>query len=189
MKVSREQAAKNRAHVVEIAGAEFRTHGLDGIGIADLMKAAGLTHGGFYANFASKEDLAVEAVGKALADTTERLGAVTAGADYPLAAAVDAYLSPGHRDDLAQGCVLGALATDAARGSDKLKTAFEAGVEGYLDLLAPMLPGRTEAERRKAAMATLATLMGGLILSRAVASPRLSQDLLAAAAERAKKSA
>jgi len=187
MKVSREQAAKNRAHVVEVAGEQFREHGFDGIGIADVMKAAGLTHGGFYANFASKEDLAAEAAAKALAETTERLRQA-AGSKCDPNCLVDAYLSPAHRDGVGQGCALSALATDAARGGDKLKAVFENGVEGYLDLLTPMMAGATDAERRKAAMAALATLLGGLILSRSVQSPDLSADLLAASAEAIKKS-
>lgn len=187
MKVSREQAIKNRAHVVEVAGEQFRTHGFDGIGIADLMKAAGLTHGGFYANFASKDDLAAEAAGAALTQTTQRLQDETAGAANRLDAVVDLYLSAAHRDGVAQGCVLAALAADAARGSYKLHETFESGVENYLTLLTPLMPGATDADRREAAMGTLATLVGALILSRTVASPALSSELLTAAAASARK--
>lgn len=181
MKVSREQASKNRAHVVDVAGEQFRAHGFDGIGVADLMKAAGLTHGGFYANFGSKDDLAAEAATHALAETTDRLKTRVADAVRPLDALVDVYLSPDHRDGLAQGCVLAALASDAARGSQKLKDSFEGGVAGYLDLLTPMMSGATEKERRDQAMGTLSTLIGGLILSRTVATPELSEAVLAAA--------
>jgi len=187
MKVSREQAIKNRAHVVEVAGEQFRTHGFDGIGIADLMKAAGLTHGGFYANFASKDDLAAEATQAALAETTQRLQTETAGAANRLDAIVNLYLSEAHRDGVGQGCVLAALAADAARGTGKLRDAFESGVENYLGLLTPLMPGATEADRRKAAMSTLATLVGSLILSRTVASPALSADLLSAAGASVRK--
>jgi TetR/AcrR family transcriptional repressor of nem operon len=189
MKVSREQAAKNRAHVVDVAGAQFRQHGFDGIGIADLMKAAGLTHGGFYANFASKEDLAAEAAAKVLGDTAERFRVDTAGAECPLDAVIDTYVSPAHRDSVADGCMLSALAADAARGGDTLKQAFEDGIEKYLAVLTPMMSAPTEAERRKLAMATYAMALGGLIMSRAVLSPTLSDELLAAVAAQAKKSA
>jgi TetR/AcrR family transcriptional regulator, transcriptional repressor for nem operon len=187
MKVSREQARKNRAHVVEVASTQFRQHGFDGIGIADLMKAAGLTHGGFYANFASKDDLAAEAAAHALAETTARLDEATAAAPDRLGAIVDLYLSEQHRDGLGGGCVLASLAPDAARGSEKLRQTFEAGVESHLDLLTPLMTGTTEAERREAAMATLATLVGALVLSRTVASPELSRTLLSAAAAELKK--
>ncbi|MET3927763.1 TetR/AcrR family transcriptional regulator [Devosia sp. 2618] len=186
MKVSREQASKNRAHVVDVAGEQFRAHGFDGIGVADLMKAAGLTHGGFYANFGSKDDLAAEAATHALLQTTERLKARVTDAPQPLDDLVDVYLSATHRDDLADGCVLAALASDAARGSDKLKASFEGGVEGYLDLLLPMMSGTTEADRREQAMGALSTLIGGLILSRTVVTPELSKDLLAAAGKAAR---
>jgi TetR/AcrR family transcriptional repressor of nem operon len=182
MKVSREQALKNRARVIAVAGEQFRLHGFDGIGVADLMKQAGLTHGGFYGNFASKDELAVEATGQALVETTERLHALTADKEPPLPALAGVYLSPAHRDGVADGCVLAALAADAARGSDTLRAGFETGVERYLDVLVPMMAGPTEAKRREQAMGALATLVGGLILSRTVASPALSQALLDAAA-------
>lgn len=183
MKVSREQATRNRAHVIEVAGEQFRAHGFNGIGIADLMKAAGLTHGGFYANFGSKDDLAVEASTQALNETIERISGAIADADEPLSALANAYLSPSHRDDLAEGCVLAALAPEAARGGPALRASFERGVEAYLDLLTPLVGGATEADRRSAAMASLASLVGGLILARTVATPRLSNDLLEAAAK------
>jgi TetR/AcrR family transcriptional repressor of nem operon len=184
MKVSREQARLNRAHVVEVAGAEFRRHGFDGIGVADLMKAAGLTHGGFYGNFASKDDLAAEASAHAIAETTNALTEHLAGAKDPLAAFVELYLSPEHRDNPAQGCVLAALAPDAARGSPALHQAFEQGVEDYLALLAPLSPGETESARRQTAMATVATAVGALVLSRTVADPTLSDAILTAAGDR-----
>lgn len=184
MKVSREQARLNRAHVVEVAGAEFRRHGFDGIGVADLMKAAGLTHGGFYGNFASKDDLAAEASAQAIAETTAVVAERLATAKHPLAAFADLYLSPEHRDNVAGGCVLAALAPDAARGSPALHQAFEQGVETYLSLLIPLSHGDTEPARREAAMATLATAIGALVLSRTVADPTLSNAILAAARDR-----
>ena len=121
MKVTREQAAKNRAHVVEVAGAEFRRHGFDGIGVADLMQAAGLTHGGFYNNFASKDALAAEAVTRVFAETTEHLRQIACAADDPFAATVRYYLSPEHRDAVETGCAIAALSQDAARGSPELR--------------------------------------------------------------------
>lgn len=184
MRVTREQAAKNRAHVVEVAGTEFRRHGFDGIGVADLMKAAGLTHGGFYGNFASKDDLAAEASAQAIATTTKVVAEHVAGARDPLAAFVELYLSSDHRDNVADGCVLAALAPDAARGSEPLHRAFEQGVETYLTLLTPLSPGETDPIRRQAAMGTLATAVGALVLARTVASPALSDAILAAAADR-----
>lgn len=177
MKVTREQAEKNRAHVVEVAGAQFRRHGFDGIGVADLMKAAGLTHGGFYNNFASKDALAAEAVTRVFAETTARMREVAAGAENPLAAAVGLYLSPLHRDSLEAGCAIAALSQDAARGSDPLRKAFEAGIVGYLDLLVDIAHlSRAEA------ISIYATMVGALSLSRTVLDPALSDEILSSAA-------
>jgi TetR/AcrR family transcriptional regulator, transcriptional repressor for nem operon len=181
MKVSREQAAKNRARVVEVAGKQFRAHGFHGIGVSDLMKQAGLTHGGFYGNFSSKEELAVEATSHAMDATIERMEQAVVGATKRVDALVGFYLSTEHRDAVADGCVLAALASDAARGSAKLKASFELGIEHYLELLAPMMDGET------AAMGLLATLVGGLILSRSVGSPDLSQEMLETASRMALK--
>jgi len=178
MKVSREQAAKNRAHVVEVAGAQFRKHGFDGIGVADLMQAAGLTHGGFYNNFASKDALAAEAVTQVFAETTERLRQYAEAAADPYAAMVRFYLSPEHRDSVESGCAIAALSQDAARGSPQLRAAFEAGIAAYLELIIG-LAGVT----RPRAMAIYATMVGALTLSRTVTDPALSAQMLGAAAD------
>jgi TetR/AcrR family transcriptional repressor of nem operon len=177
VKVSREQASRNREHVVEVAGTEFRKHGFDGIGVADLMKAAGLTHGGFYNNFASKDALAAEAVARVFAETTARLREAAAGADDPLAAAAGLYLSPRHRDSLEAGCAIAALSQDAARGSEALRKAFEAGISGYLDLLVDL----AHVSRGKA-MSIYATMVGALSLSRTVLDRALADEILANAA-------
>lgn len=179
MKVSREQATKNRAHVVEVAGTEFRKRGFDGIGVADLMKAAGLTHGGFYNNFPSKDALAAEAVTQVFAETTARMRERASRARDPLAAVVHFYLSPEHRDSPASGCAIGALAQDAGRGSEPLRAAFQAGIEGYLDLMVE-LTGTSRAD----AIAIYSTMIGALTLSRAVANPILADEILAATTTR-----
>ncbi|WP_423065744.1 TetR/AcrR family transcriptional regulator [Devosia sp. CN2-171] len=176
MKVSREQAEKNRAHVVEVAGTEFRAHGFDGIGVADLMKSAGLTHGGFYNNFQSKDALAVEAVTRVFAETTARMRERALASDNPLRAAVELYLSPAHRDSPALGCAIAALSQDAARGSPALRQAFEAGVEAYLELIAELA-----RVSRRGAMAIYSTMVGALTLSRTVADRALSDEILTAA--------
>jgi len=179
MKVSREQATKNRAHVVEVAGTEFRKHGFDGIGVADLMKAAGLTHGGFYNNFPSKDALAAEAVTGVFTETRARLREHASAATKPFSAIVQYYLSREHRDSLAGGCAIGALAQDAARGSAPLRAAFEAGITGYVDLMVE-LAGTSRAD----AIAIYSTMIGALTLSRAVADPILADEILAAATTR-----
>lgn len=178
MKVTREQATKNRAHVVEVAGTEFRRHGFDGIGVADLMKAAGLTHGGFYNNFASKDALAAEAVARVFVETTGRLRQYALAAADPFTAMVRFYLSPQHRDSIEAGCAIAALSQDAARGSPELRAAFEAGIAAYLDLIVE-IAGVT----RPRAMAIYATMVGALTLSRTVTDPTLAHEMLVAAAD------
>ena len=116
MKVSREQAALNRERILEVAAQLFRERGFDGIGVADLMKEAGLTHGGFYGPFSSKEELIAEASARALTSTFERLSkqAERAG-DNALSAVASSYLSGRHRDDPGTGCLLAALGPDVSR--------------------------------------------------------------------------
>ena len=173
MRVSREKAAENRERVVATAAGQFRAHGFDGIGIADLMKAAGLTHGGFYGNFASKDELAAEAVARAFAETTAQLRERARQAPDPFAAAVALYLSPAHRDAPEAGCAIAALAQDAARSTPALRSTFEAGISGYLDLIEE-LAGVTRAT----AMSIYATMVGGLTLARAVMDPTMSAAML-----------
>lgn len=177
MKVTRQQAEKNRDHVVEVAGTEFRRHGFDGIGVADLMHAAGLTHGGFYKSFASKDALAAEAVTRVFAETTATLRERALAAPDPFADAVRYYLSPEHRDSPEAGCAIAALSQDAARGSPALRTAFEAGIRGYVDLIVELA-----GTSRAGAMVIYATMVGALTLSRTVTDPALSAEILEAAA-------
>src|ERR1700746_2272447 len=114
MRVTREQAAANRERIIETAGELFRSKGFSGIGVADIMKAAGLTHGGFYGHFASKDDLAAEACVRALSPERgkEATASSTAGG---LEAILNAYLSPRHRNDRAHGCFIAAVASDVVR--------------------------------------------------------------------------
>ncbi len=181
MRVTREQAAANRRKIVHVASTLFRQHGFDGIGVADIMKGAGLTHGGFYGHFASKDDLAAEACTRALGggDWAEGL----AGTPNPsLGAVVRGYLSPRHRDDPAHGCLFAALGSDVVRQPRAVRRAFTEAVRLRVDALLKLLPGRSADARRKRALATMAGLVGALILSRAVDDHKLSDEILDAAA-------
>src|SRR3954467_1835598 len=116
MKESREQAAQNRERIVEAAARLFRERGFDGIGVADLMNEAGLTHGGFYGHFSSKDDLIAEASARALGSSLAQFSELARRrAADPLAAIATAYLSKGHRDNPGEGCVLAALGADVSR--------------------------------------------------------------------------
>ena len=128
MKVTREQAARNRERIVETAAKLFREKGFDGIGVADLMKAAGLTHGGFYGHFGSKEALLGEAASRALAGAgTGWQALMAAHPDDPLGTVARSYLSPAHRDNPGLGCAISALGADISRAGPTVREAVTEG--------------------------------------------------------------
>lgn len=179
MRVSREQATENRERVIDVASRLFREFGFDGIGIAELMKNAGLTQGGFYKQFKSKDDLAVLATERAAQRAAERWEmAASEQPDHPLDAILDLYMSAGHRDDRADGCPLTALGSDAARQGSEVKAAFEQGVRAYLQTLEKLLPEASEGQRA----AIMAMMVGAVTLSRMVNDPELSKAILKGAA-------
>jgi len=181
MRVTRAKAAENHERIVEAAGALFRSKGFDGIGVADIMKAADLTHGGFYGHFASKEDLATQASRRAMARTAAHWAKVAAQAPgEPYTALLKGYLTARHRDDPGRGCVFATLSADAARGGKNVRAAFAEGLEALIDILAKALPDRSAAARRQKAVATMASLVGALILARAVGDVPLSEEMLRA---------
>jgi TetR/AcrR family transcriptional regulator, transcriptional repressor for nem operon len=182
MRVSREKALENREQVVEAAARLLRHHGFDGIGVADMMNAAGLTHGGFYRNFASKDDLAVKASEHAIAGTKAFLknGLAQQPRD-PLRALIERYVSSAHRDDPGSGCILPALAADAARRDDPaLRAVFFTVIEFHLDQIAKLssAPPRAIGSRHPAAI--LSQMVGAVILSRVIADNPLADSLISA---------
>lgn len=183
MKVSKEQAARNRDRILDVAAKLFRERGFDGIGVADLMREAGLTHGGFYGHFGSKEDLMAEASARAMAASAERWSAVPSPADgNSLAALATKYLRTAHRDQPGGGCVMAALGADAARQGGPVRRAFTHGFRSLVDVLAERIPGRSAAARRRKAMAGWSALVGAMVLARAVDDPALSEEILNATA-------
>ncbi|MBZ9655409.1 TetR/AcrR family transcriptional regulator [Phyllobacterium lublinensis] len=184
MRVSREQVAKNRERIIEVAGRAFREKGFDGIGVADLMKGAGLTHGGFYGHFASKDDLIAEASAAVMDRSTvkwEKLAETSP--DKALAAIVSSYLDKSHRDNAGTGCLIAALAPDIARQKETVRARFTQGTQSLLRVLAKAIPGQSEAARREKAIATLAGLVGTIVLSRAVDDPKFADEILHAGQE------
>ena len=181
MKVSKEQAAVNRERILEIGTRLFRERGFDGIGVADLMQEAGLTHGGFYGHFASKEELMARACEHALGKSAAKWEALLArDGDRGLAALVESYLSTRHRDNPGAGCIVTSISGEAARHGPAVRRAFTAGVRSLLDILARVVPGRTRAARRHRALATFAGMVGAIVLARAVDDAELSADILRA---------
>ena len=184
MRVSRTQAEKNRQTVIDVASRLFREHGFDGIGLKDLMEGAGLTQGAFYKQFASKEDLATQASKRALESASRRWSAAAeANPKDPLGAVIAFYLSIGHREETMDGCPVVALGSDAARQSVDVKASFEAGIRKYLELLGSWVGDAEGEESSGKAMAILSTMVGAVVLSRAVNDKRLSKQFLQAAAE------
>jgi TetR/AcrR family transcriptional regulator, transcriptional repressor for nem operon len=184
MRVSRIQAAENRQAVINVASRLFREHGFDGIGLKDLMKGAGLTQGAFYKQFTSKDDLAAQASRRALESAFSRWAATAAANPKdPLAAVIAFYLSPEHREEKMDGCPIVALGSDAARQGSDVKASFEAGIREYLELLDRWVGEADGEEPSGKAMAILSTMVGAVVLSRAVNDKRLSKQLLQAAAK------
>lgn len=182
MRVSRQKAAENRERIIDAAGALFRERGFDGIGVADIMNAADLTHGGFYGHFNSKDDLTAQASQRAMARAAANWRKVIADApNDPYAALLEHYLSPRHRDDRGHGCFFAALSGDAARCSESVRTAFAHGLEPLIEVVAKAVPARSKAVRRRKAVAAVAELVGALVLSRAVNDISLSHEILEAA--------
>ena len=179
MKVSREQAAANREKVVDVASTLFRKHGFDGIGVADIMKAAGLTHGGFYGHFESKDDLAAAACSRALRRSWDVW--IDRSSEGGFEAILRNYLNPSHRNDRAHGCLFAALGSDIVRQPRSVRHAVTEGFRGTIEKLLNLMPGRSAAMRRKRALAAMAGLVGALILSRTVDDTNLSDEILEAA--------
>jgi len=181
MKVTREQAAENHERVIEVASRLFRENGFEGAGVADIMKGAGLTHGGFYAQFKSKDDLAAQACARGLAQTLEKVRerARTSRGD-PLATLIKTYVSKAHRDGRGTGCVIAALASEIPRQNRPLRDAFADGIEEFIDTVADMHTGPSKPAKRKKAMAVLAEMVGAIVLARAVDDP-LAQKIIDAA--------
>ena len=196
MRYGPEHKDETRLRVLKAAAAAIRSHGPEGVSVADIMRSAGLTHGGFYAHFNNKDDLVAQAVGEMFAQGRRRFGRVTDGLPpaQALAAFVDRYVSTDHRDHPEQGCPLTSMAGDIARqarareaaseqegteGAGTARAAFDAGVAALIGRLAEWLP-EDAVPREVRAASLLAEMAGALALSRAVSDPVLSAQLLQA---------
>jgi TetR/AcrR family transcriptional repressor of nem operon len=182
MRYSKDHKLETHERIVKTASVRLREKGAHGVGVADLMKEAGLTHGGFYAHFKSREALVVEAFCYAMDRSTERWRkqAEQTPPEQRLAKIVETYLSPRHRDDPGHGCAIPALGADVARESPKTRKAFAAKLEQMIDMLAEQIDGEPGAATRKQAIAALATMMGTLVLARVAGSGELSDAILTA---------
>ena len=176
MRVSKEQAAENRERILKAASRLMRERGISGVGVDALAEAAGMTHGSLYSQFGSKERLVEEAVAYAIAAKGQEVPEVFALRDY-----VSEYLSEAHRDTPGSGCPFAALCCEMPRQSRGVRERFTAGVRGMIGRLSGRMgSGLKQRQREEKALATVASLVGALVLARAVNDPKLSYDILRA---------
>jgi TetR/AcrR family transcriptional regulator, transcriptional repressor for nem operon len=181
MKVSKAEKAEHRDQIIAAAARAFREKGFDGISVADLMKEAGLTHGGFYGHFASKEELVGLAAQRALRDTKARwIRIMEAAPDHPLEALTRYYLSARHRAHPESGCLLSALGSELARQPREVRELVTEEQEQLLSVIGSVVPGATDAARRREAISVLAQLVGGMVLARNAPDKELSDEILEA---------
>jgi TetR/AcrR family transcriptional regulator, transcriptional repressor for nem operon len=167
---SRQDTERHRQQVIDGAATLLREHGVAGVNVGRLMAEAGLTHGGFYRHFGSKDELVGLALDKALADQREWVAGQTEQD------VIDWYLSPEHRDDPGHGCTMGALGSEIGRAGDPAREGFAAGFNDYLDTFRAL-----SGIEREEALARYATMVGALVISRATAGDPISEEVLAAA--------
>jgi TetR/AcrR family transcriptional repressor of nem operon len=182
MRYSKEHKLETHARIVRKASVRLREKGAHGVGVADLMKEAGLTHGGFYAHFDSREALVIEAFGYAMDRSTERWRrlAEQTPPEKRLATIVNSYLTPAHRDDPGHGCAVPTLGAEIARESLRTRKAFAGRLEQMVEMLADQIPDVSRKAARKQAMASLATMMGTLVLARVAGTGEFSDEILSA---------
>lgn len=181
MRYSNEHKAETRRRVLKEAAQEIRAKGPDGVAVAAVMARAGLTHGGFYAHFESKDAMIADAIGTMFDDARGRSDAIEQTSDprAALKAYIDFYLSPAHRDRRERGCPLPALSGDLARSGEQQRARFGKGMEALTMRLAKALGGIGIAEAHAEGSAMLAQMVGAVALSRAVADPAQSDAILA----------
>src|ERR1700733_4806815 len=185
MRYSKEHKLETHARIVKKASVRLRGKGDHGVGRANLMKDGGPTHGGFYAHFDSREALVIEAFGYAMDRSIAhwRHKAEQTPPDKRLAAVVDSYLKPSHRDDPGHGCAIPALSAEIARESLKTRKAFAAKLDQMIEMIAAQIPDVPRKSARKQAMAAIATMMGTLVMARVAGTGEFSDEILGAGRE------
>ncbi len=185
------KAQKKRTHkrIVSIASRRFREKGLAGFGIAELMKEAGLTVGGFYKHFDSRDDLVTEAVNSAFGGWKRRVDAAKCiGPPVSYEKLIDDYLNEVHRDNPGTGCAFSALAPEIARSDKRTRAITSEQVRNDIQLIAALYPSKDKHTTRSRAILTFSALVGAMSLARAVSDERLSREILKTVAELLKNS-
>lgn len=183
MKVTKEKSAENRAALIKTAARMFRERGIDGVGVAEISKAAGLTHGALYAQFPSKQALFAEALAHGLARSHASMTAPKPDGAPTLSDHLDLYLSLDHRDNLAEGCAMAASASETARQDEAASARFAEGFEQMVGTVqAALEPTMLRADDRARALTVCAAMIGGIAMARATAKsrPDLSDEIMTA---------
>jgi TetR/AcrR family transcriptional repressor of nem operon len=187
---SKAEKARTHRRIVARAAKRFREEGLEGIGIAELMKEVGLTVGGFYKHFKSRDALVAEAVGSAFGTWKRQVDAAESGGPpISYAKLIDNYLNEAHRDNPGTGCAIGALAEEIARSDKRTRALASEEIRNNLELLATLIPDKDKRAARRKAIMTYSALVGAISLARAVSDEALSREILKNVAEYLKKSA
>lgn len=183
MRYPAEQKSQNHDRIVDAAARSFRECGSAGQGIANLMKDLGLTHGGFYKHFESKEDLYAAAIQKGFEQSGDRMVAVAQAAPkgQQLRAIIEDYLSVEHLELVGDGCTLAALAPEIGRQPALVRSRINGAMRAYMNRVLPFLPGRTAAEKRKQFFVLIPSMAGVLMTARAMADQSVREEILAAA--------
>jgi TetR/AcrR family transcriptional repressor of nem operon len=183
MRVSRTKAAENRERILDVATTLFRERGIDGIGVADLMKSAGLTHGGFYGHFKSKDDLVAQACGRAVQKMRDNwIKVLNQTSGDPIHALANTYLATKHRDNAGRGCTVAALGSEIARQSTAVRHIVTEELKPFIDYLSAIVQGNSASLRRERAIALYASLVGAIVIARAVDDDAFSNETLHAVA-------
>jgi TetR/AcrR family transcriptional repressor of nem operon len=174
MKVTKDKAAANKEALLTAASWLYREKGIDGIGIGELSRSVGLTHGGFYGQFpGGKEQLAAEAVTKTFETNIRDWQAARSIAEL-----VEGYLTQNHLDNWTEGCPIPALAADVARTGGTVSQSFTKGVERLIEILMPLVEGANQDEKHQEALRVIASIAGAMLIARALDNPQLSKAFL-----------
>ena len=185
MRFSKDHKAATREKIVETAAKRFRQDGIDGVSVPALMKDIGLTHGGFYAHFPSKDALVTEAISAGMVQAVTMLATlVPADAADPIHGFVDAYCSAQHRDAPGSGCAIAALSGDVARHSPEVRAEMIAQVEAAIGRLAAVAEPLGDLDRNDVAAGTLAGVVGAIVLSRMCRDDAALSDRILSASRR-----
>jgi TetR/AcrR family transcriptional repressor of nem operon len=180
MKITKAKADEHRQRILSAATVLYRERGVEGIGVADITRAAGLTHGAFYTHFADKATLFGTACETALLAAAERIAAYREVPGMGLEQLIEYFLSERHITDWGQGCTVAALGADSGRQQQPVHEAFARGLSAYLDSIAAFTAGDTPAEQRLAALRSYATVLGAVLMARATYGTPLATEILEA---------